>query len=175
MKAETAESDIALRDGRVIHLRAVRPEDEAEILQAFSRIDEHSRYMRFMRSVKEPNVERLRKALASFPEHGTGLVATVPAADGIDIAGSAVYIIEGDGRCEFAITVTPAFARTGLGTVLMNALIDSARKRGLREMEGFVLAINAPMLNLAKRLGFSVGRDPDDPSVRLCRLPLNGA
>jgi acetyltransferase len=167
-----AATDITLRDGRAIHLRAVRPEDEDEILQAFSRIDEHSRYMRFMRTVKEPNVERLRKVLASFPASGTGLVATVPATDGIDIAGSAVYILEGSDSCEFAITVTPDFARTGLGSVLMQALIDSARERGLREMQGFVLAENQPMLGLARRLGLSIERDPDDASVRICRLRL---
>ena len=175
MSGDVAETDITLRDGRVIHLRTVRPTDEAELLQAFDRIDAHSRYMRFMRSVKEPNVERLRQVLASFPEHGTGVIATVPATDGIDIAGSAVYIVGDGGSCEFAITVTPAFARTGLGTVLMKALIESARARGLRQMEGFVLAANNPMLNLAKRLGFSVGPDPDDRSVRLCRLQLDGA
>ena len=42
-------------------------------------------------------------------------------------------------------------------------------------MEGFVLAENQPMLRLARRLGFSVERDPDDASVRVCRLPLRAA
>jgi hypothetical protein len=39
-------------------------------------------------------------------------------------------------------------------------------------MEGFVLAANESMLGLARRLGFTVSRDPDDPAVRICRLPL---
>jgi hypothetical protein len=39
-------------------------------------------------------------------------------------------------------------------------------------MEGFVLAVNQPMLRLARRLGFSVSPDPDDPSLRICRLRL---
>ena len=46
--------------------------------------------MRFMRVVREPDPERVRSTLASFPEAGIGIVATVPAADGIDIVGSAI-------------------------------------------------------------------------------------
>jgi RimJ/RimL family protein N-acetyltransferase len=167
------EFDACLRDGRTVHIRAMRPADEAELLQAFDRMSDDARYMRFMRSVREPNVERLRAALASFPDHGLGIVATVPTADGIDIVGSAIYVIGKDRtRCEFAINVGSAFGGAGLARTLMTALIDSAARRGLAEMEGFVLAANQSMLGLARRLGFAVSRDPDDPAVRVCRLPL---
>jgi RimJ/RimL family protein N-acetyltransferase len=168
------EFDVTLRDGRAVHIRALRPADEAELLQAFDRMSDDARYMRFMRYVRAPNLERLRKALASFPDSGTGIVATVPAADGIDIAGSAVFFVGRDDptTCEFAITVSSAFNGAGLAGTLMRALIDAARRRGLAQMEGFVLAANQPMLRLARRVGFSVAPDPDDPSVRVCRLPL---
>ena len=172
MRTDIPEADITLRDGRVVHLRSVRPSDEGEVLQAFARIDDAARYMRFMRSVREPNVQKLRKVLGSFPQAGQGIVAIVPASDGFDIAGSAVYLIDEDVSCEFAITVTPQYASTGLGAALMTALIASARERGLATMIGYVLAINAPMLRLARKMGFSVGLDPDDPSVRLCTLQL---
>lgn len=172
MTTTALEQDLTLRDGRVVHLRTAKPSDEDEFLQAFERIDDASRYMRFMRSVREPNRERLRQVLTSFPQAGEGVIATVPAADGYDIAGSALYFVEQEGSCEFAITVTPQFARTGLGRALMNVLIASAKARGLQQMVGFVLTINEPMLALARKLGFSVRPDPEDPSVRLCRLEL---
>jgi len=167
--------DVTLRDGRAVHLREMRPADEAELLQAFGRMSDDARYMRFMRSVREPNMERVRKALASFPEDGLGIVATVPAADGIDIVGSAIYVIGNDrSTCEFAINVGSAFGGVGLARTLMTALIESAKKRGLKEMEGFVLAENQPMLRLASRLGFDIAPDPDDRAIRLCRLRLGG-
>ncbi len=167
------EFDTTLRDGRAVHVRAIRTTDEAEFLQAFDRMGPDARYMRFMRAVREPNVERLRKALASFPDGGIGIVATVPAADGIDIVGSAIAIIGSDPTsCEFAINVASEFGGVGLATTLMNALIAAARRRGMREMEGFVLAVNRPMLRLASRLGFSIARDPEDGAVRICRLHL---
>lgn len=129
--------------------------------------------MRFMRSVREPNVQRLREALGSFPEGGSGIVATVPAEDGTDIVASAVFFVGPDlSNCEFAITVQSSFGGVGLGGALMAVLIDSARKRGLKTMEGFVLKINGPMLRLAQRLGFSVAPDPEDGAVRICRFDL---
>ena len=59
-----------------------------------------------------------------------------------------------------------------LPTTLLTALIDAARTRGLKAMEGFVLKVNAPMLRVAQRLGFSVAADPDDGAIRICRLDL---
>jgi len=168
--------DVILKDGRVAHLRHSGPADEAEFLQAFERMGSDARYMRFMRVVREPDRARLREVLASFPEGGVGIVATVPAADGIDIVGSAVAVFAADRvRCEFAITVGAAYAGTGLATTLMRALIDEAARRGLKEMEGFVLSQNQSMLRLARRLGFRIESEPGDPSVRVCRLALAAA
>ena len=173
MESGFTEFDITLRDGRAVHIRRVRKSDEAEILQAFDRMSQDARYMRFMRFVREPNLERLRKTLASFPERGSGIVATIPAADGFDIVGSAICILGNDPTtCEFAITVASEFGGVGLATVLMTALIGAAKARGMTEMDGFVLGINQPMLRLARRLGFSVAPDPEDGSVRICRLRL---
>ena len=168
--------DVILKDGRVAHLRPSGPADEAEFLQAFERMGSDARYMRFMRVVREPDRARLREVLASFPEGGVGIVATVPAADGIDIVGSAVAVFAADRvRCEFAITVGAAYGGTGLATALMRALIDEAARRGLKEMEGFVLSQNQSMLRLARRLGFRIESEPGDPSVRVCRLALAAA
>ncbi|MCE9658833.1 MAG: GNAT family N-acetyltransferase [Burkholderiales bacterium] len=167
------EFDATLRDGRVVHVRPIAPADEAELLQAFERMSDHARYMRFMHVVREPDLERLRSLLASFPEAGVGVVATVPADDGIDIVGSAIAVVAADPtRCEFAITVASRFAGAGLGSLLMRTLIDEAAGRGLKEMEGFVLTENESMLRLAKYLGFRIESDPDDGTVRTCRLAL---
>lgn len=171
--ASVSEADVTLRDGRVVHLRAILPTDEKEFLQAFGRMSEETRYMRFMRTVREVNVQRLREVLESFPAGGSGIVATVPAEDGADIVASAVFFVGADPTtCEFAITVQSDFGGAGLATTLLTALIDAARKRGLITMEGFVLAANEPMLSLAKRVGFSVAAHPDDHAIRVCRLHL---
>jgi len=164
---------LTLRDGRAVHLRASCLADEAELVQAFGRMSNEARYMRFMHAVREPNLDRLRRVLASFPECGIGIVATVPAADGIDIIGSTIAVFGSDRTsCEFAITVAAAFNGVGLATALLTALIDEAKRRRVKDMEGFVLSENQPMLRLAKRLGFSVKLDPEDASVRICHMTM---
>jgi RimJ/RimL family protein N-acetyltransferase len=173
MDFDFTELDVTLRDGRAVRIRAMRPSDEAEILQAFGRLSADARYMRFMRAVREPNLERVRKTIASFPASGLGIVATVPAADGIDIVGTAIFVLGSDpSTCEFAITIAANYGGAGLGRALLTALIDAAKRRGQKEMEGFVLAANKPMLRLAARVGFSVSVDPDDRSIRICHLRL---
>ena len=167
--------DAPLRDGRTVRVRAIERSDEAEVLQAFDRMSADARYMRFMRVVREPNRDRLRKALEAMPSKGFGVVATAPAADGFDIVGSATYMVGGDPlRGEFAINVDADYGGAGLGRRLMTALIDAAARRGLRELEGFVLTENKPMLRLAAGLGLAVTPDPEDPTVRICRLRLGG-
>jgi RimJ/RimL family protein N-acetyltransferase len=173
MEAAFTDFDATLRDGRGVRVRAMSGSDDAEILEAFGRLSADARYMRFMRVVREVDQDRLRKTLASFPEHGIGIVATVPVADGFDIVGSAILVIDKNpSKCEFAITILPEYGGAGLGRTLLGALIATAKRRGLKEMEGFVLAVNQPMLKLASRLGFSIARDPDDGSVCNCRLSL---
>ena len=166
-------SDATLRDGRGVHLRAVTAADEDALVRAFDSLGSETRYMRFMASVKEANRMRLKKALESFPEKGFSIAAVDGAGE---LVGTATYVIGDDpASCEFAITVREAWAGAGLGRVLMAALIEAAGRRGLREMVGYVLAQNRGMLALAQRVGFTVSRDPDDPSVRTCRLPLQAS
>ena len=54
----------------------------------------------------------------------------------------------------------------------MRELIGTARAHGLRRMEGVVLATNHAMLDLARRLGFTVHIDPHDATVSAVGLEL---
>jgi hypothetical protein len=110
--AGISERDHSLRDGRTVHLRAVAPVDEAEFLQAFERLSDEARYMRFMRIVHAPNREQLRATLASFPEAGIGLVATVPADDGLTSSAARLPSSADRAVCEFAITVAAGFGES---------------------------------------------------------------
>ena len=82
------------------------------------------------------------------------------------------YIQPGVDTCEFAVTVVDGWQGVGLASRLMRELIQAARERGLRRIEGFVLATNTSMLDLARRLGFTVITDPHDVTVKVVRLDL---
>jgi RimJ/RimL family protein N-acetyltransferase len=172
MPAPFEPREVVLRDGRRVRLRAISSGDEEEILQAFDHLSAQSRYMRFMATVQHLNEKRLRSVLASFPEKGFALAATVPAEDGIDIVGAASLVLEDAASCEFAISIIDGWGGAGLGSILLGELVAVARGRGLKRMRGFVLADNESMLRLARRTGFEVARNPDDFGTRLVTLEL---
>ena len=60
----------------------------------------------------------------------------------------------------------------GLGLRLMVGLMDAARSKGLKIMEGEVLKNNASMLKLMKRLGFSIESSHEDESIKIIRKVL---
>ncbi len=60
----------------------------------------------------------------------------------------------------------------GLASRLMHRLIEWGRTRGLREIEGQILADNQPMLAFIRHMGFTVHRMVNDPEVMEAKLPL---
>jgi acetyltransferase len=82
--------------------------------------------------------------------------------------GVARYVTNPDGEtCEFALVVADAWQRKGIGSGLMEQLMEVARSRGLKTIEGEVLtASNEEMLALVKILGFSIHPRDDDPAIR---------
>jgi RimJ/RimL family protein N-acetyltransferase len=165
--------EVALRDGRRVRIRAIRPDDRDEVVQAFDRLSSESRYTRFMAPVRQVPAQVLERTLYLQDPHELGLVAEIDAPDGIDIvAGARYYVLPGGERCEFAITVADSWQGAGLASRLLRELIQGASVRGLTCMEGFVLAENDRMLVLARRLGFTVQLDPQDATVRIVRLAL---
>ena len=165
--------DVELRNGRSVRVREMRLADREEIRQAFGRLSSESRYTRFMAAVRDLTPRMLDYAVGSPGARELSLVAEIDAPDGIDIVGGARYYVQADGQsCEFAATVVDEWQGTGLASRLLRELIQGARARGLRRMEGFVLAGNWRMLRLAERLCFSVDTDPDDATVKIVRLDL---
>jgi acetyltransferase len=73
----------------------------------------------------------------------------------------------GGDTCEFAIVVADEVRRRGIGARLMRSLMQNARDKGLRIMEGEVLSANTRMLALVKSLGFRIETDRNDPTVKL--------
>jgi acetyltransferase len=73
---------------------------------------------------------------------------------------------------EFAVIVQPDIKGKGVASHLMHRLMEWARRRGLHEIAGHVLADNAPMLAFVRRLGFKLKRMPEEPDVMEARLIL---
>src|SRR5450631_717764 len=159
---------ISLRYGREVKLRAIVEADAAKIVQAFERLSAESRYYRFMRYKKKIDGAALERGVHPQPGSEFAFVATIPAADGIDIVGAGQYVRAGEGNnktCEFAITVAEDWRGSGLATRLLASLVRRARRDGYETMEGWVTAQNTPMLAVARKLHFRIEPVSGDAAV----------
>ena len=166
---------LELRDGREVTVRAIVDADAPEIVQAFERLSANSRYYRFMQHKKQLDPAVLAKGVHPRPGRDFAFVATMPAADGIDIVGAAQYVGADGGTpksCEFAITVAEDWRGSGLATELLASLVRRARRDGYASIEGLVIADNAPMLALARSLKFAVEPTTDDATLVRVRRAL---
>ncbi|HEX7044699.1 MAG TPA: bifunctional acetate--CoA ligase family protein/GNAT family N-acetyltransferase [Burkholderiales bacterium] len=159
-------SHLQLADGTDILLRPIRPED-ADLEAAFvHNLSPQSKYMRFMQTLQELTPEMLVRFTQIDYDRELALVA-ITEQEGREVEVAVTrYSMNPDGEsCEFALVVADAWQRKGIGSRLLSVLMDAARARGIRVMEGQVLADNTAMLSLVRRFGFRVRRSPGNPGV----------
>jgi len=162
-----------LADGTDITIRPIRPED-AELEQEFVRgLSAESRYFRFMNAVQELTPTMLIRFTQIDYSREMALIA-VASEHGKDVElGVTRFTINPDGEtCEFALVVADSMRGKGLGSKLMTVLLDAARSKGLRIMEGEVLKNNTSMLHLMERLGFSAEASAEDADIKIVRKLL---
>jgi acetyltransferase len=162
-----------LADGTDIIVRPIRPED-AEFEQEFvHKLSEESRYFRFMNSIQELSQPMLAQFTQIDYSREMALIALTEEQDKEVEVGVTRYNINPDGEsCEFALVVADQIRGKGLGRILMIALMDIARSKGLKVIEGEVLSNNVSMLKLMERLDFTILANPEDDSVKTVRKLL---
>ncbi|MCL4470084.1 MAG: bifunctional acetate--CoA ligase family protein/GNAT family N-acetyltransferase [Sulfuricella sp.] len=160
-------TDWQLPDGTDITIRPIRPED-AEMVQEFVRnLSEEAKYFRFMNTMHELSQTMLVRFTQIDYDREMALIA-VTEQNGKEVEiGVCRYAINPDGEsCEFALVVSDQWQHKAIGHKLMAGLIDAARDKGLKTMEGEVLADNRNMLKLVATLGFTVATSEEDPAVK---------
>lgn len=171
-----AHADIPrLRDGSPVLVRPVRPEDKSELRDAFDRLSEESRYLRFSGAKKQLSDAELAY-LTEVDHHDHEALAALDPRTGRGV-GIARYVRSSADPevAEFAVVVMDDWQRRGLGTLLLSRLADRAREEGLRRYSALVLAENRRALNLMEGLGVVTRRDLDAGSVTLeGELPSEG-
>lgn len=153
------EDEIALRDGRKVRVRPIRPDDGALLKVFFSGLSERSRYQRFMHHVTELSPAML----ARFTQIDYRRELALLALQGGELLAVGRYSPDDDGRsAEFALVVADAWQGKGLGRSLLARLVKAAREAGYEALYGHILDANRDMLDLARKLGFApAGRSGD--------------
>jgi RimJ/RimL family protein N-acetyltransferase len=155
-KASTYSSFELLRNGRRIEIRALRPDDRADIVAAVDHMSVKSLYRRFFgirRHFSEREIDFFLNV--DFASHVV-LVAVMRDAGRAAIVAGTRYIVVHPGTAEVAFTVVDKFQGQGIGHVLMRHITSLAREAGLKELIADVLPENTPMLKVFEKSGLEL-------------------
>ncbi|MGE0622944.1 MAG: GNAT family N-acetyltransferase [Pseudomonadales bacterium] len=173
------ESTVTTKDGQTLLLRPIVPEDEPALHAGFARLTPEEIRLRFLAPVGMLTHMLAARFTQLDYDRDMALVLTGPGVPGRAEIWAVVRISADpdNEQAEFAIIVRHEMSRQGLGSTLMQRIIDYARSRGIREVWGVTLRENAVMRALARSLGFTESIFTEDPTlVRLSlRLAAAGA
>jgi acetate---CoA ligase (ADP-forming) len=149
-----AASDVILRDGSTLRLRSPAAEDGDALVEFFTSLSDHSRYLRFhgfpalgpklVEPVLEPDWKDCGALLASL--------------DGRIVAVANWVRLRDPRLAEIAFAVGDDYQRRGIGTRLLEQLAARAAEAGIDEFVAEVLHENSAMLGVFRDAGFTVTR-----------------
>jgi len=163
---------ITTNDGRILPVRAIRP-DDAERLQAFHRgHSARTLYQRFFRHYPELSDDQA-EWFANVDGHDRlALVAVAP--DEPEKFAGVVRLDrdQGTASAEYAAVVTDAWQGRGVGHGLTVLLLHDALQEGITTVYALVLTGNQPMLALLKGLSLP-WRTMAGPDYERVEIELN--
>jgi acetyltransferase len=121
---------VTLRDGAVLLVSRITPADAPLLADAFSRLSEESRRLRFLGP-------KARLTESELQYLAIGRFVRDPA---------------DPSRAEVAITVADEWQHRGLGKLMLECLADRARQQGIRSFTALVATDNTNMHKLLERI-----------------------
>jgi acetyltransferase len=147
-----------LKNGEQVLLRPIKAEDEGRFDELIKSLSPESMRFRFFSIIKEMPHETLTKYCNLDYDRQIAIVAELQQTPK-RIIGAGRVIVEPDGKSgEFAVLVTDEWQRRGLGSLLMDYIIDFARDKHLEKIFAHVLSNNCKMLRLSEKKGFKTER-----------------
>jgi GNAT superfamily N-acetyltransferase len=165
-------ANATLRDGTPVRVRAIRPNDKERLARHFDGLGCDSRYHRFFGIKNGLTPCELRYFTEpDFLRH-VALVVTVINRDGQEtIVSDGRYVALPGCRsmAELALSVVDTHQRKGIGTLLLECLIDLAQHLRLDRLEADILASNRGAVRFLIRRGFKSTLT----SGGVCHVPLS--
>ncbi len=163
--------DVEVANIGEVRLRPMRPDDEPLLAALFEQVTPEDRRLRFFSA--RPDLSHRFLARLTQIDYAREMAFVAILKHTREPLGSCRFIADPDYvRGEYAILVRSDVKGRGIGWHLMQHLIAYARAEQLKELYGSVLAENTTMLKICGELGFQIGPDPDDASLRRVVLDL---
>ncbi|HYO73923.1 MAG TPA: bifunctional acetate--CoA ligase family protein/GNAT family N-acetyltransferase [Archangium sp.] len=149
------------KDGEGVVSRPIRPEDEPRMVEFHKTLSEQTVFLRYAGMMKlGQRVAHERLARICFNDYAREMALVVERAEG-PAAGELLSVgrltrLPGTEDAEFAMLISDAVQRQGLGTELLRRLVDVGRDWGLRRIVADILSGNGAMQRVCRNLGFQI-------------------
>jgi acetyltransferase len=146
-----------LRDGRTVILRPIKPEDEPLWLEMFQNFSEESIRYRFFQILKDtPHETRVRYCNIDY-DREIAIVAEITEEGRRRILGVVRVSIEPNGKTgEIAFIVVDAWQGLGLGTKMVDYVLEICADMKLQTIYAIMLPDNNRAISLMKKMGFTI-------------------
>ena len=158
-----------LRDGTQVLLRPIRPEDEPIEAELIKNLSEESKRFRFFYVIKDITHEMLVRFCNIDYDREMAIIAEYTDSSGKrrNVGVGRLIMDPSRKRGEFAVVVADDFQGKGLGTKLVDMLIQIADEKGLETIYGIVMPENTKMIELCRKMGFDIRYTPEEVIVEL--------
>ena len=151
-----------LKSTQEVLLRPIKPEDEPMWLEMFQSFSEESIRYRFFQMLKDtPQEVRVRYCNIDY-DREIAIVAEMVENGKRKILGVGRVTIETDGKSsEMSFIVTDYWQGLGLGTKIVDYVLDIAKEKGVESVYAIMLQDNYRALSLTKKMGFNLEYQKD--------------
>ena len=152
-------TECMIRDGKKVLLRPIRPEDELLVADLFRTFSDKTMRLRFFQIIKEISHETSARYCNIDYDREMTVVAERTEEGTRKIIAMVRLIMQPDGeRGEIAVVVGDPWQNLGLGSKMLDHIIDIGKDIGLKAIFGEILAENTKMIHLCNKTGFEIKR-----------------
>jgi acetyltransferase len=161
-----------MKDGTEVILRPIRPEDEPMESQFIKGLSTETSRYRFFQIIKDlPHDALVRFCNIDYDREMAFIAETIETdADHprkIEIGVSRLILDSNKKHGEFAVVIADKYQGKGLGTKLVDMLIEVAREKDADSIYGVIMTGNMAMIRLCEKLGFVTRREQDSVIAEL--------
>lgn len=166
---------VTARDGRVYRIRPIRPTDAASLQRGYAAMPSEAKLNRMLYKVAELTPDMAARYCTPDPAREYCVVVEGRDALAGEVLGGARLAYGSGKTAQFTVSLRPEAHGKGLASDAVGTVLGVAREMGLESVWGLIASDNKAMLALARRLGFTLKPNPEDPSETLARIELRRA
>lgn len=158
----------SLSHGGEYNIKPISHDDREAVLDLFQHLSSQSRYFRYAHAMSTLPEALLEQIISASSPDDFALAAYImhPDSGQESLVGIARYVRDtNSSRGEFSLSVSDDYHHEGIGSHLMQGILDCAKLNGLSEIYGYVIKENHDMLVLMRHLGYELHTDEDDAKM----------